>query len=290
MSAFAGRTIAITGAARGIGLATARALAGRGATVVIGDRDADALSAALDEFPASDLVSGHPLDVTDASSFAAFVDHARCDGGGRIDVLINNAGVMPVGHFLQQSDHEIRTAVEVNLCAVLTGCRLVLPEMVARRSGHIVNIASLAGAVPVPGEVVYAGTKAAVVALSTAMADEFTTHGVEVSVVSPPFTATDLIAGIGTPSGSKAVTPDAIATAVVTVIERPRTHVVVPHSMRFIAPLMSMMGPRSRRRLNKLVGSDRAFLDYDGAARRAYQQRIDTAMGANDIPPGYHND
>ena len=142
-----GKTVAITGAARGIGHATAAALLARGARVVIGDRDVAALEDAVRRLPGR--VTGHPLDVSDPESFANFLDRARADGDGRIDVLINNAGVMPVGHYLDQSEQAIRTAVEVNLCGVLTGCRLVLPEMVDRRSGHIVNIASLAGAVPV---------------------------------------------------------------------------------------------------------------------------------------------
>ena len=272
-----GRTIAITGAARGIGYATAAALLERGARVVIGDRDVAALDEAVARLPGP--VTGHPLDVTDPTSFAGFLDRARADGGDRIDVLINNAGVMPVGHLLEQSDAAIRTAIEVNLCGVLTGCRLVLPEMVDRRSGHIVNIASLAGAVPVPGQVVYAGTKFAVVGLSTAMADEFAPHGVHVSVVMPPFTATDLIAGTRTPLGSKPVAPANIAAAVVKVLEKPKTHVVVPYPMRFMAPLMSMLGPRGRRWLNARVGSDRVFLDFDADARRAYQQRAETATG-----------
>ncbi|MDH6246520.1 SDR family oxidoreductase [Mycobacterium sp. OTB74] len=275
MSTIAGKTVVITGAARGIGLATAKALLARGARVVIGDRDADSLTAALATMTGTEPISGHLVDVTDTSSFAAFLDRARADGLGHIDVLINNAGVMPVGHFLEQSDQAIKTAVEVNFSAVLTGCRLVLPEMVDRRSGHIVNIASLAGSVPVPGEVVYAGTKAAVIALSTAMADEFAPHGVQISAVQPPFTTTELIAGITTPSGSKPVTPETIAAAVVRVLEKPTTHVTIPRSMRVVAPLMSMMGPRSRRWLNRRVGSDRAFLEFDSDARRAYQQRIE---------------
>ena len=110
-------------------------------------------------------------------------------------MLINNAGVMPVGPFLEQTEQAIRSAIEVNFYGVLTGCQLVLPEMVKRRRGHIVNIASLAGMVAVPGQVVYAGTKFAVVGLSTALADEFAPHGVEVSVVMPPFTNTELISG-----------------------------------------------------------------------------------------------
>ncbi|HXA11901.1 MAG TPA: SDR family NAD(P)-dependent oxidoreductase, partial [Mycobacterium sp.] len=165
-----GKTIAITGAARGIGHATAKALLLRGARVVIGDRDVNALQAAVTALDRLGPVSGYPLDVTNRQSFSEFLDKARGDGGGRIDVLINNAGVMPVGPFLQQSEQAIRSAIEVNLYGVLNGCRLVLPEMVGRRGGHIVNIASMAGMTAVPGQVVYAGTKFAVVGLSTAMA------------------------------------------------------------------------------------------------------------------------
>ena len=96
--------------------------------------------------------------MTNRQSFSEFLDKARSEGGGRIDVLINNAGVMPVGPFLEQSEQAIRSAIEVNFYGVLNGCQLVLPEMVARRGGHIVNIASMAGMTAVPGQVVYAGT------------------------------------------------------------------------------------------------------------------------------------
>ena len=145
MDNISGKTIAITGAARGIGHATARALLVRGARVVIGDRDVNALQPAVAALDRLGPVSGYPFDVTNRQSFAEFLDKARGDGGGRIDVLINNAGVMPVGPFLQQSEQAIRSAIEVNLYGVLNGCRLVLPEMVERRGGHIVNIASMAG-------------------------------------------------------------------------------------------------------------------------------------------------
>ena len=102
-------------------------------------------------------MSGYPLDVTDRESFATFLDKARTDGGGHIDVLINNAGVMPIGPFLEQSEQAIRSSIEVNLYGVIAGCQLVLPDMIARRSGHIINIASLSGLIPVPGQVVYVG-------------------------------------------------------------------------------------------------------------------------------------
>src|SRR6201991_2098193 len=190
-----GKTIAITGAARGIGFATAKALLARGARGVIGDRDVAFQESAVAGPTKLAKVSGYPLDVTDKESFATFLDKARSDGAGHIDVLINNAGVMPVGPFLELTEGAIRSSIEVNFYGVLTGCQLVLPEMVKRRAGHVVNIASMAGMVAVPGQVVYAGTKFAVVGLSTAMADEFAPHGVEVTVILPTFTNTELIAG-----------------------------------------------------------------------------------------------
>src|SRR3978361_758265 len=154
-----GRTIAITGAARGIGFATAKALLARGARVVIGDRDVAFQGAAVADRTQPGPVSGYPLDVTDRASFATFLDKARTDGGGHIDVLINNAGVMPIGPFLDQSEQSIRSSIQVHLHGVTTGCQLALPDMTARRCGHIINIASLSGLIPVPGQVVYVGTK-----------------------------------------------------------------------------------------------------------------------------------
>jgi NADP-dependent 3-hydroxy acid dehydrogenase YdfG len=274
-----GRTIAITGAARGIGLATATALLKRGARVVIGDRDIDALESAVTRLQRLGPVSGHPLDVTDRESFAAFLDKARADGAGRVDVLINNAGVMPIGPFLEQSEQAIRSAVEVNFYGVLTGCQLVLPEMVGRRSGHVVNIASLSGLIPVPGQVVYVGAKFAVVGLSTALADEFAPHGVDVTVIMPPFTNTELISGTSGTAATKPVQPEEIAAAVVRALEKPKTHLSVPAPLRFIAALASMLGPRGRRWLNKRLGLDRVFLDVDTGARRAYEDRAQHATG-----------
>ena len=274
-----GRTVAVTGGARGIGYATARALLARGALVVIGDRDVARLGAAVISLSDVGTISGHPLDVTDATSFATFLDKARADGAGHLDVLINNAGVMPIGPFLDQSEQAIRSSIEVNLYGVLTGCRLVLPEMVARRSGHIVNVASLAGMVALPGQVVYAGTKFAVVGLSTALADEFAPHGVEVSVVMPPFTNTELISGTSGVTANRPAEPEDIAAAIVKVLDRPKTHVSVPGGLRFIIAVLSMLGPRGRRWLNRRTGTDRVFLDFDSDVRRAYDERARAATG-----------
>ena len=274
-----GKTIVITGAARGIGYATAQALLARGARVVIGDRDLDVLESAVAGISSLGQISGHPLDVTDKESFAAFLDKARADGGGHIDVLINNAGVMPVGPFLEQSAQAIRSSIEVNLYGVLTGCQLVLPEMVKRRTGHIVNIASLAGMVAVPGQVVYAATKFGVVGLSGALADEFAPQGVKVSAVLPTFTNTELIAGTSPSSAQKPVEPAEIAAAIVKVLDKPKSRVSVPSWGKSFATVSTLLPDGARRWLSKKMGNDTVFLKLDNTARRSYEDRAQHATG-----------
>jgi NAD(P)-dependent dehydrogenase (short-subunit alcohol dehydrogenase family) len=282
MPTISGKTVVITGAARGIGYATAQALLGEGAQVVVGDRDGAALRSAVDELRRFGPVSGHPVDVTNLESFALFLDKARADSHGHIDVLINNAGVMPIGSFLDQSDEAIRAAVDVNFGGVLNGCRLALPDMVARRDGHIVNIASMAGMVAVPGEAVYAGSKFAVVGLSTALADEVAPLGVKVTAVLPTFTKTDLISGTVTTAGQKPMPAQRVAAAVVKVLGKPRTLVSVPGGLRYLGAVWAILPDRVRRALNKRTGNDRVFLDFDKAARASYERRAQTALGVTD--------
>jgi NAD(P)-dependent dehydrogenase (short-subunit alcohol dehydrogenase family) len=279
-----GRTIAITGAARGIGYATAKALLARAARVVIGDRDVALQESAVADLTKLGQVSGYPLDVTDRESFATFLDKARTDGDGRIDVLINNAGVMPVGPFLEMSEQAVRSAIEVNFYGVLNGCQLVLPEMVGRRNGHIINISSLAGMLAVPGQALYAGTKFAVVGLTTALADEFAPQGVEVSCVMPTFTNTELIAGTHTSAAQKPVEPEDIAAAVIKVLDKPTTLVSVPAPLRFVSAITPVLSPKARRWLSHKMGNDTVFLNFDRTARQAYEQRAQAAQGVVEGP------
>ncbi|MGB3481218.1 MAG: SDR family oxidoreductase [Mycobacterium sp.] len=283
MDNISGKTIVITGAARGIGLATAKALLARGARVVIGDRDVAVLDRAVTDLNRRGQISGYPVDVTDRESFKTFLDKARADGGGHIDVLVNNAGVMPIGPFLDASEQAIRTSIEVNFYGVLTGSQLVLPEMVKRRRGHVVNIASLAGVVAVPGQAVYAGTKFAVVGLTTALADEFAPQGVNVSVVMPTFTNTELISGTKGTGAQKPVQPEEIAAGVIKVLDHPDiTHLSVPGPLRYVGILTALLSPRTRRWLTKKLGNDTVFLNFDAGARATYDQRAQTAVGVVD--------
>ncbi|MGP4055938.1 SDR family oxidoreductase [Mycobacterium sp. 4D054] len=274
-----GKTIAITGAARGIGYATAETLLKRGARVVIGDRDVALQESSVARLGNLGPVSGYPLDVTDRESFSTFLDKARTDGGGHLDVLINNAGVMPIGPFLEQSEQAVRSSIEVNLYGVITGCQLALPDMMARGRGHIINIASLSGLIPVPGQVVYVGAKFGVVGLSAALADEVAPHGVHVSVVMPPFTKTELISGTKETAAIKPVEPAEIAAAVAKTLDKPKTHVSVPPFLRFTAQAAQMLGPRGRRWMNNKLGLDSVFLEFDTAERQGYEQRARSAQG-----------
>src|SRR3954471_15856430 len=156
-----GRTVAITGAARGLGLATARELASRGARIAIGDLDGDLASVEAAALPGPGPHAGYALDVTDPESFERFID--RAGELGPLDVLINNAGIMPVRAFAEEDALVTRRQVEINVLGVTTGTRLALERMLPRGGGHIVSVASAAGRVAVPGEGVCTAPKYAVV-------------------------------------------------------------------------------------------------------------------------------
>jgi short-subunit dehydrogenase len=251
-----GLLVAVTGADRGIGLATARALSARGARVVGGDLPA--------------------LDVTSRESFAAWLDAA-----GPIDALVNNAGVMHVGPFLEESDEWTRRQVDVNLHGVILGMKLALPAMVARGSGHVVNVASAAAKIGVPREAVYAASKHAVLGLSESVRLELRGTGVDLSVVMPGLVRTELAAG--TLRGGLVLKPEDVAQAIVATLERPRFDVHVPRAYAAISALGALLPRSAREAMLRLAGSERATAQTTPEQRAAYESRIESA-GRH--PPG----
>src|SRR5579875_3056519 len=201
----AGQVVAITGGARGIGRATAAALIAQGARVAIGDIEADLAERTAAELGAGTI--GLPLDVTDRASFAAFLDQVEARLGP-LDVLVNNAGIMPLGPFVDETDACARRLVDINLHGVIFGCKLALARFVPRRSGHIVNLASVAGKVGVPHDVTYCATKFGVVGLTEALAQEFKGTGVQFSVVMPVGVNTELYSGLPKPPGMPIPEPE----------------------------------------------------------------------------------
>lgn len=266
-----GATIAITGAARGIGLATAKAFVEQGAYVALGDLDeALAVQAAAE---IGDHAIGHALDVTDKASYAAFLD-ATAQWRGPLDVLVNNAGVMPNGPFLDQSDRIDQLTMDVNVYGVIHGMRLALPGMVARGYGHVVNVASLAGKFPIQGLAVYNASKYAVVGLTAATRLEMDATGVSVSAVLPSAVRTELSSGIDY-GILPAVDPEDIAAAVVRTVRTRAAETAVPGYVGVLANASGLVPEPVMRVLRKAAHDDAAITRVDDNARRVYLDRIE---------------
>jgi len=264
-----GRVIAVTGGARGIGDATAQALARAGARVAIGDLDADLAARSAQAYGGLAL----PLDVTSEASFAGFLDKVEADFG-RLDGLVNNAGIMVIGRHLEVPLDAQLKQLDVNLRGVVIGCHEAAGRMVAAGGGRIVNVASLAGRIPSPGSAVYSGTKAAVIALSEALDAELADQGVRVSAVLPSFTSTGLIDGTTAPKLSAPITPDKVGAAVVRLFgRRYRPVAAVPRSLAFGSTQWAAIPAPMKRWISRRTGMDTMFTEFDHAARAAYEER-----------------
>src|SRR5262249_22894828 len=177
-----GKVVAITGGARGIGKATATALVRKGCRVAIGDLDLE-----LAERTASELGGGTvalPLDVTDRGSFSSFLDAAERQLGP-LEVVVNNAGIMPVTPFAEESDDSIKRQLDINVYGVIVGTQLASERLLTRNRGHIINVASAAGKAGIPGIATYSGTKHAVIGFTEAVRGELRDTGIELSCVMP---------------------------------------------------------------------------------------------------------
>jgi short-subunit dehydrogenase len=268
--ALAGQVIAITGGARGIGKATAAALIRKGCRVAIGDLDLPLAEQAASELGGNTIAAA--LDVTDRGSFEEFLAATEAQLGP-VDVLINNAGIMPVVPFDEETEESMRRQVDINLHGVLTGTQLAMRRMKPRRTGHIVNVASSAGKAGVPGIATYAATKHAVVGLSEAVRHELRGSGVEVSVVMPVLVNTALTEGLSETRGVKEFEPEDIASEIVDALERRRFDVFIPKSLQATIALGALTPRRLREAIQRFMGVDEVMTEADPAARRAYEER-----------------
>jgi NAD(P)-dependent dehydrogenase (short-subunit alcohol dehydrogenase family) len=263
------KVIAITGAARGIGLATARALKAGGAKVAIGDIDAAAAAEAGAELG----VPFFTVDVTSRESFTAFLSAVE-DELGPLDVLVNNAGIMPIGPVTDETDADARRCIDINVHGVMLGTKLALDRFLPRGAGHVINIASLAGVLPTPGLALYNASKAAVVMFTEATRLEVKDRGIQVGAVLPTFTNTELVAGTRSPKGQRNCEPEDIAAAVLALIVKPRPQAIVPRKFAANVRLLGLIPDRVKQAANRRYGLDTIFLDFDHDARKAYDERI----------------
>jgi NAD(P)-dependent dehydrogenase (short-subunit alcohol dehydrogenase family) len=265
-----GKVAVVTGGARGIGAATARALNAAGMRVAIGDLDLD-----VTEHTAKEVggVLALRLDVTDHGGFTAFLDEVE-GALGPIDVLVNNAGIMPVVEFDQESAASIDRQLAINLRAVIHGCQEAIHRMKPRGGGHIVNVASAAGKIGFPGVATYCATKHAVVGLSEALHLELRGTGIEVSCVMPAIVRTELTDGVRDHPLMRSSTPDEVADAIVGALRRPYFDVFVPKSMSGLNRLVRLAPRSAMETFGRLTKSDTVMLEAAHSPERAaYEKR-----------------
>lgn len=227
-----GKVVIITGASSGIGEATARYLAARGAKVVLGARRTDRLEAIVAELSAAggEATGGEATmrttDVTRLSDLQALVDHA-VERFGRVDVIVNNAGLMAIGSMLKARTEEWERMIDINLKGVLNGIAAVLPVFQKQQGGHVINLGSIASHKVAPGGAVYSATKFAVRAISEGLRQE--AGSIRCTLISPGAIDTELPKGTSDEATLKALEAaykaalpgEAIARAVAFAIEQP---------------------------------------------------------------------
>ncbi|MFD4293214.1 SDR family oxidoreductase [Rhodococcus sp. NPDC058505] len=275
----AGRIVAVTGGAQGIGREIARRLAADGARVAIGDRD---LTAARETAAAlQGQVRAFALDVTDTESFQGFLAEVT-EAWGPLDVLVNNAGVMWVGAFDTEPEAATDRMLAVNLHGVIRGVRLVAPGMRARGSGHIVTVASAASRLAPPGESTYAATKHGVLGYLTGVREELRGSGVQVSVIMPGVVDTEL--AVGTDSGATArLHPGDVAAAVARVLRRPRFEVTLPATIGLLVRVTGLLPQALRDRVLRRTVPNQLRAARRPGIRESYERR---ALTTSNDPEG----
>jgi NAD(P)-dependent dehydrogenase (short-subunit alcohol dehydrogenase family) len=267
----AGLAVAVTGGANGIGRAVAEQFARAGARVAIGDVDGAAAEEAASAIGGD--AAGLALDVSDRAAFEAFLDSAE-QRHGPLDVLVNNAGIDWIGPFHEEPDEVTRREIEVNLLGAINGSRLALRRMLPRDRGHVVNVASGVGRVPLPGSAVYSATKHGVVGLTESLRLEYRGTGVRFSVIQPAQVDTAMLDGQARPRALPIVTADDVAEAVLRAVRLNRFEVWVPGSQAVTAKLGAILPRRAREGIFRAIGLGKIAGETDHAARRRYHERM----------------
>lgn len=260
-----GARVLITGAGRGIGQSAAELFAAEGAEIAIADVDTVAAESAAAPIGAC----AYELDVRARDQW----DKVVADFGA-VDVLVNNAGVMPAGAFLDEPDAVGRATIDINVWGLIHGMRAVVPGMIERRRGHVVNVASLAGKIPVAGLAVYNASKFAAVGLSAATRLEFAPQGVSVSCVMPSAVRTRLSSGLALGKGMPTVEPEDVAAAILQTCETRKAEVAVPNYLGPIDIALAAAPERAVRLVRRLLDGNRALHPADSETRARYEEQV----------------
>jgi NADP-dependent 3-hydroxy acid dehydrogenase YdfG len=268
-----GQVAAITGAARGIGKATAEAFVRQGMKVAIGDLDVAEAQKTADELGAGTIAL--ELNVTDKASIERFLDETEKQLGP-VDVLVNNAGIMQLGRFWEEDDATAQRMIDINLHGVIFGTKLALQRMLPRNRGTIVNIASQAGLYGAPGGATYSATKHGVVGLSEAIRGELRLAGhddIQISYVCPVVVNTELGRGTADTKGVTMVQPQDVADGIVEALQFGTVDVHVPKSVKRISKVTAFLPRPASEGIARALKADRVLFEADPNARRNYELR-----------------
>jgi NADP-dependent 3-hydroxy acid dehydrogenase YdfG len=227
---------------------------------------------------------GLALDVTDRASFDSFMREVE-SRLGPLDVLINNAGIMPIGPFVAETDTTADRMIDINLKGVIFGSKLALERFLPRGRGHLVNIASVAGKGGFPGGATYCATKHAVVGLSEAIRAEVRSTDIDVSIVMPVGVNTELYAGVPATRGIKLAEPQEVADAIVEALQTGRVDVYIPRSLRSLFRVMNMVPRSVADFIAKIIKADQVLLNADHRLRNSYEQRTGDKLALAQAPP-----
>jgi NAD(P)-dependent dehydrogenase (short-subunit alcohol dehydrogenase family) len=275
-----GKVVVVTGGGRGIGAATAKTLVREGAQVAIADLDLDRAketAAALEP-----QAVAFQLDVSDRHAFTAFLDQVERELGP-IYALVNNAGIMPLNRIEEESDRTTAAQIAVNLVAVIHGTKEAVRRMKPRGIGHVVNVSSAAGKIPVSGAATYAATKFGVSGFTESLNMELKGTGVDVSCVYPAIVHTELSAGLKQNKGVRGVEPEEVAEAIIGALKEPCLYVYVPKSLGTSVRTGALIPRRVGEWLNRVLGGESMLTDaMHTDARAQYEARVSHSAPASD--------
>ncbi|MBW5423538.1 SDR family NAD(P)-dependent oxidoreductase [Streptomyces sp. BG9H] len=266
-----GRVAVVTGAGRGIGRRIATSLADSGHRLVICDINPVTAQEAV-----ASLGPGHRAlvgDVSDASVCRALAEDAL-QHFGRLDVWVNNAGILPIGPLQSQSAALLDRVVAVNLNAVLHGSQAAAAVMKERGTGHLINLASAAATKPMAGMAAYSATKAGVLALSQALRRELRGSGVHVSAILASLTATHMSHGLRLPFGLTPLPPAAVAAAVDRTLRRPTALSYAPRWLGWVLPCTHLVPTALLDRMDDMLHVDTIACRPVPEQRTAYEEEM----------------
>jgi all-trans-retinol dehydrogenase (NAD+) len=261
------KRVLITGAGRGLGRALALRFASAGAVLLVTDREPALVEGVVAELRAGGCrAAGHPLDVTDEGRVAEVRDAVHAEGGP-IDVLVNNAGVVFGGPFLDVPAAKHRATVAVNLTGLLAVTHAFLPDLIGRPEAHLVNVASASAFGALPWAASYAATKWAVLGFTESLREELRLLGhrhVGLTAVCPTYIDTGLFKGARPPRLTWLLKPEGVADAVFRAVRRRRETVILPWTVRLLVALGGVMPRGWLRRVAGWLGAATSMMGWQG--------------------------